>query len=209
MVKLPDPPPVAELRQHSPHVLQLPAAQALWRIHDCTGPHVVAWNELRFYGPIASCRWDPHPPPTRTHADTGVSYLATAIPTALAERFQQTRLINTHRGCPYLTAFSMSRPLHLLDLTHGWPLQIGASHAINSGPKHRTRAWARTLTAAWPDLDGLWSESSMTGQPCVTVFTRATDAFPSTALFSEPLDHPGLAAPLAAAANAIGYRLIV
>ncbi len=38
MVKLPDPPPVAELRQHSPHILQLPAAQALWRIHDSGVP---------------------------------------------------------------------------------------------------------------------------------------------------------------------------
>jgi RES domain len=208
MVKLPDPPPVAELHRHPPHVLELPTTQVLWRIHDCTGPHVVPWNALRFYGPLSSCRWDPHPPPTRVHSAPGVSYLATTVPTALAERFQLTRLINTHRGTPCLTAFTMNRPLRLLDLTHGWPLKIGASHAINTGPKHRTRAWARALTAAWPHLDGLWTESSMTGQPCVTVFTPAVNAFPAVAQFSEPLDHPGLATDLAAAASAIGYRLI-
>jgi len=208
MVKLPDPPPIAELTARFPALHQLPPTHVLWRIHNTTGTHVTAWNALRHYGPIASCRFDPHDPPPSEHPNTGVSYLADSVPTALAERFQQTRIINTHRGDPYLTAFTMTRSLQLLDLTHGWPLTAGASHTINTGPKHRTRAWTRAFLAAWPNLDGLLSQSAMTGSPCITLFSPTTNALPTTPLFSEPLGHPGLAQPLAAAAQSIGYRII-
>ncbi len=71
-----------------------------------TGGHVTAWNALRHYGPVATCRFDPHDPPPGEHPTVGVSYLADSVPTALAERFQQTRIINTHRGAPYLSAFT-------------------------------------------------------------------------------------------------------
>jgi len=209
MAKLPDPPPLADLTTHSPDLHQLSTTRVLWRIHNTTGAHVTAWNALRHYGPIASCRFDPHDPPPREQPTIGVSYLAASVPTALAERFQQTRIINTRRGAPYLTAFTMTRPLQLLDLTHGWPLTAGASHTINTGPKHRTRAWARAFLAAWPDLDGLLSQSALTGSPCITLFSPTTNALPVTPLFSEPLDHPGLAQPLAHAAQSIGYRTII
>lgn len=209
MVKLPDPPPTATLTAHSPDLYELSTTRVLWRIHNTTGTHVTAWNALRHYGPVDSCRFEPHPPPPRMHPDFGVSYLADSVPTVLAERFQQTRIINTHRGAPYLTAFTLTRTVLLLDLTRGWPLQAGASHVINAGPKHRTRAWARAFVAAWPDLDGLLSQSAMTGGPCITLFSPAVDALPATPLFSEPLDHPGLAEPIATAADTIGYRMII
>jgi len=209
MAKLPDPPPVEELRTHSPALHPLPNTHVQWRIHNTNGAHVAAWNSLRHYGPVASCRFDPHEPPPRDHPATGVSYLADSVPTALGERFQDTRIINTHRGAPYLTAFTLTRTVLLLDLTRGWPLQAGASHVINAGPKHRTRAWARAFVAAWPDLDGLLSQSAMTGGPCITLFSPAVDALPATPLFSEPLDHPGLAEPIATAADTIGYRMII
>jgi len=209
MVKLPDPPPTATLTAHSPDLYELSTTRVLWRIHNTTGTHVTAWNALRHYGPVDSCRFEPHPPPPRMHPDFGVSYLADSVPTVLAERFQQTRIINAHRGAPYLSAFTMTRPLHLLDLTHGWPLTAGASHTINTGPKHRTRAWTRAFRTAWPQLDGLLSESTMTGSPCMTLFAPATGAFPTAPLFSEPLDHVGLAQPLAHAAQSINYQMIV
>ncbi len=99
--------------------------------------------------------------------------------------------------------------MHLLDLTRGWPLKAGASHAINSGPKHRTRAWSRAFVTARPQLDGVLSQSAMTGEPCITLFSPSADALPATPLFSEPLDHPGLAEPLAIATGSIGYRMII
>lgn len=209
MAKLPDPPPADELRAHSPALLEVGTDQVLWRIHNTTGDHVTAWNTMRHYGPVASCRFDPHPPPARHHPDTGVLYVAASVPTALAERFQQTRVISTHRGAPYLTAFTLTRGVQLLDLTAGWPLRTGASHTINTGPKHRTRAWTRAFLTAWPQLDGLLSESTMTGSPCITLFAPAIGAFPTAPLFSEPLNHTGLAQPLAHAAQGINYKMIV
>ena len=56
--------------------------------------------------------------------------------------------------------------------------------------------------------DGPLSQSAMTGQPCITLFTPAADALPHTPAFSEPLTHPGLATPLATAALDIGYRTL-
>jgi hypothetical protein len=96
----------------------------------------------------------------------------------------------------------------LLDLTGEWPVRAGASHVINTGRRDVTRAWARTITKAWPDLDGLWHTSSMTGRPCVTIFNPAADAIPATPAFSEPLDHPGLRPWVAAASDLIGYGLL-
>ena len=208
MAKLPNPPDVHELRRHSPAVHTVSTTDVLWRIHNTTGDHVTAWNALRHYGPVASCRFDPHPPPVGEHPDTGVLYTATDVPTALAECYQQTRIINTHRRNPYLTGFTLTRDAVLLDLTGAWPIRIGASHTINTGPTDRTRTWTRALLAAWPNTDGLLSTSALTGQPCITLLTPATDALPHTPAFSEPLNHPGLAAPLATAAHHIRYRIL-
>lgn len=186
------------------------AAQALWRVHDTASVHAVPWNKLRHYGPVLSCRWDPHPDPPGEHPDVGVTYLAADVPTALAERFQQhRRVINTRRGVPYLTGFRLARPVTLLNLTDTWPLRAGASHVLNTGRRDITREWARKIVNDYPHLDGLWSTSSMSGRPCVTLFTPAADALPAAPLFSEPLTHPGLATYLAEAAVSIGYRVLV
>jgi hypothetical protein len=152
-------------------------------------------------------RFDPHEPPAHVQ-DRGVSYAAFDVPTALAEVFQQTRVINTRRGAPYLTAWTMARPLTMLDLTGIWPIQAGASHAINTGRRDHSRAWARAIHTARPDLDGLWHRSSMTGNAIVTLFTHAADSFPDRPLMSVPLDHPGLRRHLLTAANHINYRLV-
>jgi hypothetical protein len=70
------------------------------------------------------------------------------------------------------------------------------------------RAWARAVDTEWPDLDGLWSVSTMTGRPTVTLFTSAADAFPRRPSFSRPLSSPALQGALAAAASEIGYRVV-
>jgi hypothetical protein len=60
----------------------------------------------------------------------------------------------------------------------------------------------------WPDLDGLWSVSTMTGRPTVTLFTAAADAFPYRPAFSRPLSSPALQGALVTAAAEIGYRVV-
>jgi hypothetical protein len=180
--------------------------EPLWRVHRTAGAHVVAWNELRHFGPIDTMRFDPHDPPPHTQAK-GVSYNALDVPTLLAEMFAQTRFINLTRGDPYLTAWTTTRHLTLLDLTGTWPIRNGVSYTINTGRRDHCRAWARAIISAWPALDGLWHHSSLTGRPLVTIFTSAADTFPAAPDFSSPLSHPGLFSTLQAAASQISYRL--
>lgn len=206
-MKLPLPPPPGELQIHADDHRTLPAEAVLWRVHRTSGEHVVAWDRLRYWGPVATARFDPHEPPSRDQ-DRGVSYAALSVPTALAEVFQQTRVINPHRGAPYLTAWSPVRPLALLDITATWPIRAGASYAINSGRRDHCRAWARAIHAAQPGIDGLWCRSAMTGRETFALFTHAADTFPPRPAMSVPLNHPGLRPYLLAGADEIGYRVV-
>jgi len=207
VVKLPLPPPAEQLRYQPEHLHERDADDVLWRVHRTAGAHVVDWNQLRYWGPSASMRFDPHEPPARIQ-DRGATYTALAVPTALAEVFQQRRVINTRRGTPYLTGWKPPRPLTLLDLTGSWPIYAGAAHVINTGRRDYCRAWARAIHTAWPKLDGLRHLSAMTGGEAVTLFTHAADSFPARPLLSLPLDHPGLRASLLDAAAQIAYRVV-
>lgn len=180
----------------------------VFRIHRTVGVHVLGWNGLRHYGPLASARFDPHEPPPREQ-QRAVLYAGLDVVTCLAEVFQSTRQINRHEGAPYLTGFRPLRTLRLLDLTGRWPTRAGCSQAINTGRRDASRSWARSIRGAFPDLDGLWYRSSMNaGKPCVALFDTVTDAMPERPIVSVPLAHPGLAEPVAAAADALGYRLL-
>ncbi len=207
MPKLPWPPTAEELlaRDSVPEIVE--QAVPLWRIHFTASSHPAEWNELRHYGPVASGRFDPHPPPTSAHQTEGVAYLAADVSTALAEVFQETRVIATSRDAPWLSGFTPSRSLRLLDLRGQWPLRAGASHTINTGRKDHCRAWARAIRTAWPELDGLARASAMTSTLCVTLFNPADDAFPGRPAFSAPLTHPELLPRLVDAALQIGYDI--
>lgn len=207
MVKLPLPPLPVQLTYEPDHLYRLGQGAALWRVHRTAGPHIVAWDQLRYWGPSAMMRFDPHEPPARTQ-ERGVSYTALAVPTALSEVFQGSRVINTRRGVPYLTGWNPKRTLSLLDLAGTWPAYAGASHVINTGRRDHCRAWARSIHTAWPDLDGLRHHSAMTGGDAVTLFTHAADSFPVQPLISLPLDHPGLRGHLLDAAAMLSYRVV-
>lgn len=139
--------------------------------------------------------------------DRGVTYTALDLATALAEVFQLGRLIRRHHGGPYVSSWRPTRALALLDLTGKWPIRNGASYTINSGRRDHCRAWARAIHTAWPEFDGLYHHSSLTGEPLVTLFTHAADTFPARPAFSVPLDSPGLIPHVVTAARSIGYRL--
>ncbi|KRF20997.1 hypothetical protein ASG90_00850 [Nocardioides sp. Soil797] len=148
------------------------------------------------------------PPGDRRSDDVtrGVGYFGFDIPTCLAEVFQTTRHISTTRGAPQLSAFAPARPLRLLDLRAGWPVSIGASHAINSGPRNRCRAWAAAIRSAHPNADGLLY-TGLADRDCVVVFAPPGDFFPPRPDFTKPLSDPGLASRLADAAVQISYAL--
>jgi hypothetical protein len=206
VVKLPLPPAPETLAWEEGDLFALTRHTVLWRLHRCAGENVVPWNELRFWGP-SHARFDPQELPPGP-SDRGVSYSSIDIATCLAEVFQDRRTVNTSRGSPYLTAWRPTRIMHLLDLSGTWPIRNGASHLLNTGPYDLCRGWARAIYRRWPDLDGLWHLSAMTGRPEVTMFTAARDTFPARPLFSRPLDDPGTRGWIVAAADEIGYEVI-
>ncbi len=133
-------------------------------------------------------RFDPHPPPPGEHPEVGVTYTALDVTTAVTETFQQQRIIDTSGGRPKATAWRPTRPLRLLNLTDDWARRSGASHSVASGPRATCRTWARVIAETWPDLDGLRSQSTLTGRTNVTLWTLAADTFPKSPDFSEYLD---------------------
>lgn len=184
----------------------LHAHQALWRIHRTSGRHAVAWNGFRMFGPLSTARFDPHPPDRGVHLGYGVSYAALDVATAVAEVFQHTRTV---RAAPdvQLTAWTPARSLRLLDLTGDWALRNGAAHSLYAAPWRTCRAWSRAIHDAWPDLDGLWAPSTMTGQPIVVLYERASDSFPARPAFTRELSNPYVWATVAAAAGRVGYAI--
>ena len=206
MVKLPLPPAPEELKREDSDFAALAEHTVLWRLHRTAGENVTAWT---------SCGSGDRRTPASTRMsrrpicqDRGVTYAALDIATCLAEVFQDRRVIDTARGAPYLTAWRPTRALHLLDLAGRWPIRNGASHLLNTGPHDLCRSWSRTIFSRWPDLDGLWHISAMTGEAEVTLFTATRDTFPARPLFSRPMSDPGTRGWIVAAAARIGYDVI-
>jgi len=213
--KLPAPPPADELRamREADDVVAVAPMTSLARVVRSAGTHVLGWDEFRVAGPLASARFDPHPPTAdgrpANAAGYGVMYLGLSLRTCLAEAFQRARVVDRHTDRPTLAVFRPARALRLLDLAGAWPTRAGASQAISSGPRDRARAWARAIFAAYPDIDGLWYRSSMNGgQPAVCLWERAADAVVGPADALAPLDVPGLALPIARECRRLGYRYI-
>jgi hypothetical protein len=207
--KLPERPDLAVLAASDPEYYELGTDVVLWRIHRTAGSYVAPWNALRTFGPIRSCRFDPHPDgPAIDHPGIGVLYAAGNLHTALAEVFQTTRVIDCVTGAPAASAFRLQRTAKLLDLTGDWPLRSGASHVINTGRRSVTRAWARAFVAVWPGIEGLRHTSSMTGNACMTLYGPAADALPIWPDHTFPLADPVYRDWLLVAADVIGYDIV-
>jgi hypothetical protein len=181
---------------------------ALWRLHRTEGEYVVAWNKLRTYGPLPSMRWDPHPGTQPISGSEGVLYAAADVETSLAEVYQTTRVIDTRAGAPTLTAWQPQRRLRLLDLSGTWLLRNTASAALLAAPRSICRRWARALYTTWPELDGLYVPSTLTGRPNIVLWNAAADSIPAMPSFSRPLTHPLMWSITQAAAAEIGYRIL-
>ncbi|MGV0646390.1 RES family NAD+ phosphorylase [Mycolicibacterium sp. XJ2546] len=180
----------------------------LWRVHRTEGEYVLPWNKLRTYGPLPSMRWDPHPGPHPISAAEGVLYAATDIATSLAEVYQLTRVVDTRAGAPTLTAWQPERVLRLLDLSGTWLLRNSASASLLAAPRSACRRWARAIYTTWPELDGLYVPSTLTGHPNIVLWSNAADSIPTMPSFSRPLTHPLMWSIVQAAAAEIGYQIL-
>jgi hypothetical protein len=203
--KAPRTPPAQLIRE--PHDL-VDYTATLWRIHRTAGEHVLPWNTLRTYGPLPSMRWDPHPGAEPISTAEGVLYAAADIGTSLAEVYQTTRVIDTRAGAPTLTAWQPQRGLRLLDLSGTWLLRNSASAALRAAPRSTCRRWARAIYTTWPELDGLYVPSTLTGRPNIVLWNAAADSIPTMPSFSRPLTHPLVWSIAQAAAAEIGYHIL-
>ena len=212
MAKLPNPPDAARLRKIEPDLSELDHSTQLWRVYFASGPFPTTWYSMRHVGPTTS-RFDHHldPPGLSGPQERGVTYVAGDPVTALAETFQNGRIIDLRRHDPWLAAFSLDSqeaPLALLDLTGPFATRMGASMAICSGPRPRARAWARRLYDAYPDAHGIKYCSSMhANNPCFALNERAQWAITpqSKLIFNRSLADAGILHRITTAALRLGY----
>lgn len=186
----------------------------LWRIHAIAGAHPAAWNELRAFGPVSTCRWDPHPEPRQLHTSAGspiqgkapaVAYTAADPDTAFVEVSQNG--IITLSSDRALTAWEPFGDLELLDLAGSdFLMRNGATDALLSAPRSTCRAWARAIWEQFDTtIDGLLTRSTWTGDPVIVLFTRAASHFPAAPAFTRGLDHPDVATLARRAGRRFGW----
>ena len=209
MAKLGSPPAASVLRHLDPPWVNLRAGEdKLARIYHASGPHPVAWNQFRTWGPARNARFDHHQPDASGNPcaqSRGILYCARQGMTCLAEVFQGTRVVNRTDDDPYLCVFACTRNLKLLDLTGEFATRMGASLAIHSGPRNRARQWACALHDAF-DHDGLLYLSSMhPGATAIALNERAADALPAAPLANRPLGDPMLTDVIDALTRRLGY----
>lgn len=208
VAKLPDPPGRAALRRLEPSVQVLSAQTWVARVYFAGGDHPMAWNTFRDWGPARLARFDHQLPDERgqpRHQARAVLYGAPLGLTCIAEVFQHSRVIDRLRRDPFLTIFQLARPVRLLDLTGEFATRMGASLAIHSGPRDRTRRWAVALDDAY-GLDGFHYLSSMhPGAVAFVLNERARDALPASPAFNRPLADPILTDVIDACATRLGY----
>ncbi len=189
-------------------LVRLEAGTRLFRMHPLGGPRPVWWNEWRHWGPTTS-RFDQHTPPPREQA-RGIAYLTcgpTAFPAVVAEYFQDDSgagvgPVDLRLGRPTVTVFELATDLLLLDLDGGWPTRAGGNQAIGTGPRGRSRHWARVIyTHHRRIISGLAYPSSVWGPGrCVALWETAVASLPDRPLVTRSLDDPALAPALGAAA---------
>lgn len=190
-------------------IIEWQPANQMWRVHRIVGDHALPWNRMRAFGPIL--RFDHHPPSRKVHDEYGIWYGSSSPQGCLAEAFQKARVIDRHRGDPYLTALAALRPLRLLDVSGigGGALatRVGGNHALDTAAHGRTQHWARTIHRAHIDIDGIIYRGRFAGSTCVALNERASDAFPQRPTLSLPLSHQELEGPIDTAAYQLGYTV--
>jgi hypothetical protein len=194
-------------------ILVIAAGDPLVRIHQLGGPHPVAWNEFRAWGPTRS-RFDHHTLPRRVQ-DRRVAYLTrgrSAFSAALAEYFQDNSggvlPINVSSDRTAVTVIQPSRSLRLLNLDSGWVTRAGGNQAIRTGSRAMAREWSRAIYRHH-DIDGVAYSSSVWGPGrCVALWERAESAMPSAPTAHRMLDDPAIIDAVAAAAADLGTALL-
>ena len=212
--------PFARLPQLlSDDLLAYDVDRRLVRIYSTAGRHPASWHVFRQYGPIAGMRFDHHPPPRRRHPSRSVLYAASShgpgaggdpLPTVVAERFGDSRVIDRTTGAPYLVIWRPQRALTLLNLSGSdWVTKAGANSALMAASRAVAQRWSRAIWNAYPSLDGLvWSSSPRPAGSSVMLYERARETMPAAPELNMPLSHPGLESTLAGVARQLRFTLL-
>lgn len=201
------------------HVIQLTDDWELVRVHDALGRHPRAFDEPRWFGPIADRgRFDHHPagPPADHEPDHGVVYVAAKDPAtghgqpldiAVAEWVQTDRELHVTAGLT-LTVFTVGEPLDLLDV-RTWGQTLGAGTHLSTAPHHQVQPWARAIRQAYPDLHGVLYVPATGGHGVAMSLneTAAPSLGSGTVLLSRALSDPAMRTYAAAAAHRLQLAL--
>lgn len=228
----PSPERFPSLEQEPTWVRELPTGTGLSRIFKAGGMYPVAWHEFREFGPV-DARFDPHPLPPDEYPGEGVLYAAietggagaagerddvsprsdptySAIAACMIEAFQHTGMVQRSEGAPTLVMCETQRPLRLLDLSDSdWITVAGGNAAISSGDRSQARAWARCIRAAYPDIDGVVSASSVIPSARIAaLWNPARNALPRHPLAQLRLDQAELTSLIDAIADRYGFLVL-
>lgn len=214
MAKLPEPKSVKELKQIEAKIVSLKAGTEVSRIFFSDGDYPAAWDGFRYFGPTQS-RFDHQLKDKQGSSfiqDRGIMYLSTggeAAKTCLAEVFQEKHTIDRNSKLPVYVGFALGADINLLDLSGNFVTALGASTAIHSGPRSRTRRWAQRLYDAYTQIDGLLYCSSMNGNaPSIALFERGARAIPSNNLIHRELRDSAMASVIVMTAREINYKIV-
>ena len=203
-----------------PAVKCLAVGTLLARVYFRGGRYPVRWHTPRYFGPVASARFDHHQPAGGEQGaakSRGILYCALArsryggLDVGLAEVFQRTRIVHLTRNEPAWAIFETRAELRLLDLTGAFPTRAGASQKLISGPRSSARVWARAFYECYPDVHGLYYRSSMVGDGfAVALNERAIrdGVLPKSPRFNLVLSEPRIRRIVNNAARRVGYGLI-
>lgn len=184
----------------------------LHRIYKRGGDYPTLWHSFRYFGPTGA-RFDHHLPDDQGRGQLqqrGIIYVATGIPTAMAEVFQDKRSLNRYRDEPWLVSFTLAANITLLNLTGTFCVQAGGSMKLVSGPTLYSQNWSRGFYECYEMIQGLYHPSSLTNRPIITLYERA-DAnvvFSKVPRFHRALADPLLLEPLRNCCREIGYRFL-
>lgn len=212
---------MAETLPPSPATLSRPAIEKILpqgtqvsRVYFAGGEHPAEWNQFRHFGPMRS-RFDHHLLDQNEAAFTqarGIMYLcagAEQFPAALAEVFQNGRLIDRNLNEPTYAGFELAADLALLDLTGTYATAIGATMAIHSGLRVIARGWSRLFYGTYPDIHGLlYCSSTHSHQPLIALYERGKLALPQNPMVHRALSDKMLQHTLIATAESIGYEVL-
>ncbi len=182
------------------------------RVHPSGGPHPVAWNEFRAWGPTRS-RFDHQPRPAGRHGSRRVAYFTygpEAFTAALGEFFQDDNgtvmPFDLTMRSPRVATLALVADLRLLQLASGWVTRAGGNQAIWSGARGTARDWARAIYRHHGgDVHGVAYPSSVWGPGrCATLWERAERTMPAAPLLTRALTDPTMLTPLAVASEKLG-----